>query len=211
MSLLSRIMRNLRIVSWHIGGQKTHSAGVKVPAGGFIGSEVHFVFPERITLSEEVLLMPGATLICAGLPPYLVGVGSITIRDGSIIREGALLQTYGGHISIGTSTTINPYCVIQGNGGVTIGNDTLIAAHVQIFSANHVFLDVGKRIRAQGETRKGVWIGNDVWIGAGAIILDGVTIGDHAVIAAGSVVGKDVAEWELVGGVPARLIRSRRK
>ena len=119
--------------------------------------------------------MDGARLICAGMPPYASAEGPIEVGANSVIREGATIQTYGGHISIGESTTINAYCVLQGNGGITIGNNTLIAAGVKIFSANHNFSERKRPIRQQGETKKGVKIGDDVWIGAGCIIVDGVS------------------------------------
>jgi acetyltransferase-like isoleucine patch superfamily enzyme len=94
-------------------------------------------------------------------------------------------------------------------GGVTIGNHTRIACHTVIVASNHNFDDVTKNIHEQGVNAKGVVIGNDVWIGAGVRILDGVHIGDHVVIGAGSVVTKDIPENAIAVGVPARVIRKR--
>ncbi len=167
------------------------------------------VFPENITLEENTMIMSGARLICASMPPYLQSNGTIDIGAGSIIRESAILQTYGGRISIGKNCTINPYCLIQGNGGVQIGDNTLIASHVCMYSANHVFSDLGKPIRAQGEVRLGIKIGSDVWIGGGVTILDGVSIGDGAVIAAGAVVNRNVGQGEIVAGVPGKIVSRR--
>lgn len=209
--LLKRIGKVLLQVSWYLGGQKQSlSSNISVPALGFVASEAVFVGSEKVSLGEGCMIMPGAQLICAGMPPYLEVSGRITIGAGSIVREGAILQTYGGSIDIGCSCTINPYCVIQGNGGVTIGDNVLIAAHVSIFSANHVFKDVNQPIRRQGEHKIGVVIEDDVWLGSGVRVLDGVTIGTGSVVAAGAVVNKDVAPFSVVAGVPARLIRSRR-
>lgn len=196
--------------AWYVGGQKEHRpSGFSIPPGSCVSDEAVLIFPERLKIGEGVLLMPEVRLICAGMPPYLEGSGSIEIGESSVVREGAILQSYGGKISIGRQTTINAYCVIQGNGGVTIGSNTLIAAHVQMFSANHLFDDPGRPIRVQGESRKGIHVGDDVWIGAGAILVDGVSVGDHAVIAAGSVVTSDVPEGVVVAGVPARILRNR--
>ncbi len=167
------------------------------------------IFPEHIHLGIEVVILPGARLICAGMPPYVQADGSISIGDCSIIREGAILQSYGGDIIVGKSCTVNPYCVLQGNGGIIIGENVLIASHVGMFSANHVFEDVCKTIRSQGETRKGIEIEDDVWIGSGAKILDGVRIGRGSVIAAGAVVNCDVPPNQVYGGVPARMIGMR--
>ena len=196
--------------AWFLGGQKEHrSTGKRVPVGGFVSDEAVLVFPEDITLGEDTMLMSGARLICAGMPPYLAPSGQIKIGSQSLVREGAILQTYGGAIIIGNKTAINPYCVLQGNGGITIGDSTLIAAGVKIFSANHVFSDTTRPIQTQGEVSKGVKIGSDVWIGAGCIILDGANIGDGAVIAAGAVITGDVPAKALMAGIPARVMKYR--
>ena len=206
----ARCLKYFRTLAWYLGGQKEHRpSGLGVPVGSFLSDEAILIFPQRMKIGREVLLMPGARLICSGMPPYIEGSGGIEIGNSSIVREGAILQTYGGIISIGENSTINPYCILQGNGGIWIGNSTLIAAHVKIFSANHVFSDVNRPIQTQGETSKGVRIGSDVWVGAGCTILDGVTIGEGAVIAAGSVVTRDVPDMAVVAGVPAKIVKMR--
>jgi acetyltransferase-like isoleucine patch superfamily enzyme len=197
-------------LAWLLGGQKEHgSSGLLIPAGGFVSEEATLVFPENMTLGENILLSAGARLICAGMPPFLAPAGQIKIGEGAVIREGVILQTYGGSITVGKNCTVNPYCLIQGNGGVEIGDNTLIASHVCMYSANHRFADRNRPIRAQGETREGIRVGTDVWIGGGAIILDGVTIGDGAVIAAGAVVNRDIASGSIVAGVPGRQVGFR--
>ena len=211
------VRRNLKTVykaalrlAWYLGGQKEHrSTGLSVPPGGFVSEGASLTFAENIQLGENVIIMPNARLICSGMPPFLTPSGSIEIGAGCVLREGAILQSYGGRILIGGETTINAYCVLQGNGGVTIGEGTLIAAHVQIFSANHRFSDPKKKIRAQGESRIGVTIGDNVWIGAGSIILDGTVIEDDAIIAAGSVVRMHVPRGAIVAGVPAKIKKMR--
>lgn len=196
--------------AWLLGGQKEHrSSGYNIPIGGFVAEEAVLVFPSNITFGEDVTVLPSARLICAGMPPYLTPSGQIKIGNGSLIREGAILQTYGGNITIGKNSAVNPYCILQGNGNITIGNSSLLAAGVKMFSANHVFSDEKKLIQTQGETKKGIKIGDDVWIGAGCIILDGVTIGDGAIIAAGAVVSKSIPNKAVVAGVPAKIIKYR--
>lgn len=210
LKLLRRISKYGRSIAWYLGGQKEHkNTGKKIPRCGFVSEDVTIVFPENVKLGENVLIMSGARLICAGMPPYLKPVGNISIGADSIIREGAILQSYGGNITLGKSCTVNPYCLIQGNGGVEIGDNTLIASHVCMYSANHRFNNKNRPIRAQGETRLGIRVGADVWIGGGAIILDGVTIGNGSVIAAGAVVNRDVPSGVVVAGVPGRSIGTR--
>lgn len=212
MSLIRKVYRSLLTLAWFAGGQKAHPAsGMEIPARSFIDNDVTIVFPERLRLEKDVMIMGGVRLICAGMPPYVEALGEISIGSGSIIREGAILQTYGGRISIGRNCTVNPFCLLQGNGGIKIGDNTLIASHVSIYSANHNFRDSTRIIRAQGETRRGIEVGQDVWIGGHTVILDGVTIGDGSVIAAGSVVNRHVPAGAIVAGVPARVIGWRKE
>lgn len=99
-----------------------------------------------------------------------------------------MLIPYGGVISIGDDFSLNPYSVLYGHGGLSIGNSVRIAAGCVIIPANHVFSDPGTAIRAQGLTKLGIVIEDDVWVGANVTILDGAHISRGCVIAAGSVV-----------------------
>jgi len=117
-----------------------------------------------------------------------------------------------GFISIGENSHVDQFCVLYGQGGLTIGSDCAIAAGVIIYTqTNQYDYDVEAKIVDQPIVYNPVVIGSDVWIGAGAIILPGVTIGDHAVVGAGSLVRKDVPPWSIVGGVPAKPIGSRKQ
>ncbi|PHN33724.1 hypothetical protein AO242_23660 [Pseudomonas sp. ICMP 561] len=115
----------------------------------------------------------------------------------------------GGKIELGKSNSVNPYCVIYGHGGLKTGNYVRIAAHAVIIPANHIYADSTVPIAKQGLVRQGISLGNDIWIGAGCRILDGVCIEDGAIIAAGAVVNKSVERGSIVGGVPAKLIKYR--
>lgn len=135
--------------------------------------------------------------------------GNIQIGKNTEILYGVLFMTYGGDISIGENCSINPYTVLYGHGGLKIGNNVLIAGHCLIIPSNHKFDNVNILIKNQGETRLGIIIQDDVWIGSGCRILDGVTIGKGAIVAAGAVVNKDVLSYTIVGGVPAKFIKKR--
>lgn len=136
--------------------------------------------------------------------------GTIKIGDNCSIHDYAMIMTYGGNISIGDHCSINPFCVLYGHGGLEIGNGVRIATHVVIIPSTHNYGDTDRFIYQQGESSKGIEIKDDVWIGAGAKILDGVTVGRGAVIASGAVVNKDVLEYTVVAGVPAKVIKSRK-
>jgi len=135
--------------------------------------------------------------------------GTIEVNEKTEILYGVILMTYGGFIKIGKNCSINPYTVLYGHGGLTIGNNVLIAGQCLIIPANHNFNNPDIPINRQGETRKGVVIEDNVWLGAGVKILDGVTIGYGAIVAAGAVVSKDVEPNTIVGGVPAKKIKDR--
>ena len=111
---------------------------------------------------------------------------------------------YGQNITVGKNVFINSGCCFQDQGGVEIGDNVLIGQQVVIATLNHE-LNPAKRANMLPAPVK---IGNGVWIGAHATILAGVTIGEGAVIAAGAVVTKDVPAFAVVGGVPARIIKT---
>lgn len=135
---------------------------------------------------------------------------TLIIGERSYIGQFSQLSPQDGFIKIGANCTIHPFCVLLGEGGITIGNDVRIATSTIIASANHIFKDRDVPIWKQGMNAKGIRIADNVWIGANCTILDGVTIGNGAVIAAGAVVNKDVDEYCIVGGVPAKLIKYRK-
>ncbi len=111
------------------------------------------------------------------------------------------------NVSIGNNCAINAYVHIWGNGGVAIGDNVMIASHVVISSLSHDY--ASNSMRFSPLIAKNITIADDVWIGSSSIILPGITIGNGAVIGAGSVVTKDVAEMAIVAGNPARLIKYR--
>ena len=105
------------------------------------------------------------------------------------------------HLRVGARVSINAFVHIWALGGVTIGDDTLIASHVAITSLTH---DPRAELFSASQETRPVVIGRNVWIGTHAVILPGVTIGDGAIIGAGAVVTRDVAARTVVVGVPAR-------
>lgn len=135
--------------------------------------------------------------------------GRISLGDGSWIERGAVLWAFDGSISTERNVYFGPYVTIYGHGGVEIGADTLVSMHATILSSNHGVPPLGQKIREQPDELLPTKIGRDVWIGANAVILGGVTVGDGAVVAAGAVVTKDVEAGAVVAGVPAREARRR--
>ena len=111
-------------------------------------------------------------------------------------------------IRIGKNCLISEFNVLRGQGGITIGDNVYTAPLVQMAAINHVYDDPNAPIIRQGITAQGIVIEDNAWIGAGAIILDGVRVGKGAVVAAGAVVNQDVPAHTVVGGVPARVLKT---
>jgi acetyltransferase-like isoleucine patch superfamily enzyme len=113
------------------------------------------------------------------------------------------------NLSLGTNVTLQPMTYIEASGDVIIGDDCSLAHGVSIMSESHVTTDRETPFKCQGMTYKPVVIGEDTWIGAKATILAGVTIGKKAIIGANSVVTKDVPDYGVAVGAPARVIKYR--
>jgi len=135
----------------------------------------------------------------------------VTICEGTMVRpSGHWGGNLGSGLVMGHRSSIGAYSFIGCAGSISIGDDVMIGPRITIIAENHNFSDLTRPMNGQGVNNRGVIIGNDVWIGACATILDGVTIGDHAIIAAGAVVTRDVEPYAIVAGVPARKVRSRK-
>lgn len=135
-------------------------------------------------------------------PPYR----QFALGRGSVVESYSCINNAVGDVIIGDHTRIGLHNTIIGP--VSIGNNVNLAQGITVTALNHNFDDATKRIDEQGVSTKPVVIGNDVWIGANVVVLPGVTIGSHCVVAAGAVVTKDVPDRTLVAGVPAKVIKT---
>lgn len=134
-------------------------------------------------------------------PPYR----KFHLGDYSVVESFACINNAVGDVSIGDHTRIGLYNTIIGP--VVIGSHVNLAQGITITALNHIFSDPQKRIDEQGVSTDQVIIEDDTWIGANAVILPGVTIGRHSVIAAGAVVTKDIPPHSLAAGIPAKIIK----
>lgn len=135
--------------------------------------------------------------------------GEISIGDYCEIHDFTQIVCYGGNIVIGNYCSLNPFCILRGHGGIKIGDNVRIGPHVDIIAADHGFVERDIPSMFQSETMKGIEIENDVWIGANAVIVDGIKISKGAIIAAGAVVTRNVSEYNVAAGVPAKTIKIR--
>ena len=138
-------------------------------------------------------------------PPYR----RFSIGKRSVVESFSCINNAVGDVVIGDYTRIGLHCTVIGP--VTIGNNVNLAQGITVSALNHNFEDTRLRIDEQGVNTSEIIIDDDVWIGANAVITAGVHIGRHSVVAAGAVVTKDVPEYSVVGGVPAKVIRTIRQ
>ena len=123
----------------------------------------------------------------------------------SVIESYCCINNAVGDVTIGDYTRIGIHCTVIGP--VCIGHHVNLAQGITVTALNHNFADTNRRIDEQGISTRPVVIGDDVWIGANAVILPGVTIGRHVVVAAGAVVTKDVPDSCVVAGIPAKVVK----
>jgi acetyltransferase-like isoleucine patch superfamily enzyme len=125
------------------------------------------------------------------------------------VGHGCKIRAHEGLVSIGAKTVLGQECTISSFQHVSIGRECVIADRVMLIDFDHGMVEVERPIRLQGIYKRDVRVGNNVWIGYGACILRGVTVGDNAVVGTNAVVTRDVPANAVVGGVPARVIRMR--
>jgi len=178
----------------------------KRPSLLFTGKGVSVFASSNITIGRLVQL--GRHVHLSGLGTGGLAIGkNCTIGSYSQLVVSTSFNNIGKHIRIGDNTGIGEFAYLGGGGGLEIGNDCIIGQYLSCHPENHLIEDNTSLIRKRDVSRKGIVIGKNCWIGARVTILDGVTIGDHCVIAAGAVVNKSFPSGSLIGGVPARLIR----
>lgn len=169
-----------------------------------IRKNVRFAGRSKIKIGNNVHLFNGAVLDAK------VGMADdvyILLNSRVMVREYALVMAHRGRVEIGPSTFIGPHCLLQGP-NLVVGEKVMIASGVKIYSSSHDYNRLLMEERPWRETSKGVRIADRVWIGANATIMDGVTVGLGAMVAAGAVVIRNVPERTVVAGVPARVMKT---
>ena len=173
-----------------------------------IEAGVRILYANNLKLGSGVYLDRGVYL--HALP------SGISIGDNTFLMHHTMMHVFNfrslphSGITIGKNCFFGEFNVIRGQGGVTIGNDVYTGPMVQIVAVNHVFHDAERPIREQGITAKGITIEDDVWLGANATVVDGVTIGKGSIIGAGSVVTHNIPPYSIAVGTPAKPIKSRK-
>lgn len=190
----------LRGLSWLFYGKKPQMAS--------LGKRVSFFNAPKISFGRFLRLGNDVHLSALGKTGIFIGQ-NVGIGAFSRVVVSTSFNHLGEYIKIGNYVGIGEYAYLGGAGGLEIGDECIIGQYFSCHPENHVTLDFKVAIRNQGVARKGIKIGSNCWIGSKVTILDGVEIGDGCVIAAGAVVNKSFPANTVIGGVPAKLLKTR--
>lgn len=186
----------LRLLFKKTGGKDYFSNHITVRGG------------KKITIGSRVFIDSYVTLDVKDVKARGIEIGSGTFVERFTVISSGIGEN--GYVRIGDNCSIGCSVNIFGHGGAVIGNNVMIASHTCIIASSHVFADTERPMFDQGHLSKGILIEDDVWLGAGSKILDGVKIGKGSIIGAGSVVTGDIEPYSIAVGVPARTIRKRK-
>jgi len=180
----------------------------KNPKMAMMGKRVSFFNTPKIVFGSFLKLGNDVHLSALGKTGIQIG-NNVGIGAFSRIVVSTSLNNLGQSIKIGNNVGIGEFAYLGGAGGLEIGNECIIGQYFSCHPENHASDNLTQAIRQQGVTRKGIKIGENCWIGSKVTILDGVEIGNGCIIAAGAVVNKSFPENSIIGGVPAKLLKTR--
>jgi len=151
----------------------------------------------------------GICFICPGVKLEIGREATLRIGRWAWIGHGSKIRVHEGEVSIGAKTVIGQEATISAFQHVSIGRECIIADRVMLIDFDHGVTEVERPIRLQGIYKRDVRVGHNVWMGYGACILRGVSVGENSIIGTSAVVTTEVPANAVVGGIPARVIRMR--
>jgi acetyltransferase-like isoleucine patch superfamily enzyme len=168
------------------------------------GQNVVLRHPHKVRIGDDVVVDDLVVLDAKG--EHNAG---ITIGDGVFLGRGTILSCKDGDIELGDHTNVGFHSEIFSGSRVVVGRHGLFAAYTYLVGGGHDFERAEVPVIEQGRSSRGITLHEDVWLGTGAKVLDGVQIGKHVVVGANAVVNGDLPDGVIAGGVPARVIRKR--
>jgi len=174
----------------------------------FVGAHVKVQQKRNLTVGAKCKLHDNVYIDALSNDGVVFG-DDIVIGRGSRIECTGGLQYVGKGVRIGSRSTFGNDCFFGAAGGIEIGEDVVAGQYIRFHSENHNFDDLETLIKEQGVSHKGIKIGNNCWIGSGAVFLDGAEIEEGCVVGANAVVSKKFRKNSIIGGVPARIIKYR--
>lgn len=205
------ILRQCWKYGWMMIRGKIFSMGYeKIANNIFVGKKVKVIKKKSLSIGEKAKLQDGVYIDALSREGVLLGDNVVIGRNSRIECTGGL-QSIGKGIKIGDRTTFGNDCMFGAAGGIDIGDDVVAGQFIRFHSENHQYSDTTKLIREQGVTHKGIKVGNNCWIGAGAVFLDGAELGDGCVVGANAIVTKKFPNNTVIAGVPAKVIATRER
>lgn len=151
----------------------------------------------------------GICFVCPGVQLEIGRQATLRIGRWAWIGDGSKIRVHEGEVSIGAKTVMGQECTISAYQHVSIGRECIVADRVMLIDFDHGVVEVERPIRLQGIYKRDVRVAHNVWIGYGACILRGVTVGENSIVGTSAVVTRDVPPNAVVGGIPARVLRMR--
>ena len=174
----------------------------------FVGKHVVLKEIDRISIGPKTKIHDGVVIDALSTDGVKIGKNVVIGQRTEIECTGGL-ESIGKGVVIGDRTTFGRDCLFGAAGGIEIGRDVVAGQQIRFHSENHNYDDLDVLIRDQGVSHKGIKIGNNCWIGAGAVFLDGSELGDGCVVAANAVVTKKFPSNSVIAGIPAKIIKTR--
>jgi acetyltransferase-like isoleucine patch superfamily enzyme len=169
------------------------------------GQDVVLRHPRKISIGDNVVIDDHVVLDAKGQDNAGIAIG-----DGVFIGRNTILSCKNGDIVLEDRVNIGFNCEVFSASRVVVGADTLLAAYTYLIGGDHEHASTDVSVLDQGRVSRGIAVGRGAWLGAGAKVLDGTSIGAHAIVGTGAVVTSPVPDYAIAVGVPARIVRDRR-
>lgn len=174
----------------------------------FVGRNVKLYDKKKLSIGSKTKIHNRVKIDALSTDGVKIGCNCVLGENSKIECTGSL-EHIGKGVVIGDRTTFGSDCYFGAAGGIKIGSDVVAGQCIRFHSENHNYNDMTKPIREQGVSHKGIEVGNNCWIGAGVVFLDGAKIGDGCVVAANAVVTGEFSNNLIIGGVPGKVIKER--
>ena len=178
----------------------------KVGKGVSFGKNIVLRHPNKIIIGNNVVIDDNCMLDAKGITN-----NGILIEDGVFIGRNTILSCKDGDIILRENVNIGFNCDIFSGKKIELGKNTLVAAYVYFVAGNYVYDSADKPVNEMDSLCKGIYIDENCWFGAKALIFDGVNIGKNSIIGGAAVVNEDIPEYSIAVGIPAKVIKNRKE
>lgn len=170
------------------------------------GVNVVLRHPKKIFIGNDVVIDDNVVLDAKGQSNKGLFIG-----NGVFIGRNTILSCKNGDLRLEDGANLGFNCEIYSASEVTVGKNVLMAAYVYLVGGTHTFQRTDVPILQQERVSAGIRVGDNSWLGAHAVVFDGVNIGKECIIGAGAIINHDIADWKIAAGVPAKVIKDRRQ